>query len=459
MKNNDLVLEYLLLVKQDDTFCTSAEDFLKFLDVDSRLETSVSKQTITLISTNFEGKKFSASYSLESKPVPGKKERYFKFLLKAEDKKDIGHFDELSKILEKNFLRIHKDISINILWNDIARQYALEGYAVINEVENLLRRLIANFMLINVGLDWHKSHVPEAVITRNAKARDNYSDYLHQTYFGDLKTILFDGQREKGLKNIGDIQLLVQRHLTDKKDKIDIGDIEGVIAKSLWEKYFSSDVKYTKEALVADLESLNTLRNEIAHNQHISLDILNKIKSLSKKVIGTLKLELDKLPEKILTEEEKKVVVKAENLRSEFRRGHLAPMFSEKAVMDWYAEMYGHMDVDFIFTDGYAGGTDLILSFVEKRLGVQIKQLSIRGAVALRNEIAHNHVPAFLDFANIDEFDEYHFVIVLKDYSPNMERLLKINFHELLKEQFPNLSFNIGYLDQPMAFQPSAITP
>ncbi|WP_448104059.1 hypothetical protein [Pedobacter panaciterrae] len=257
----------------------------------------------------------SVSYTLFSDLVNAKNERYFKFTLQCNERERIDDFYKLSKLLEKLFVKLSSEVSVNVLWNDIARQYAIEGYSLLNEVENLLRRLIANFMLINVGYDWHKLHIPSEVERRDPQLKVNYSDYLHQTYFSDLKTILFEGQREPNYRNIGDIQILVEKNISEGKDEIKIEDLKGVIAKSLWERHFSNATLYKKKNLEEDLERLNSLRNEIAHNRHIDRETLGKIQNISKKIIETLKLAIENLPDNILTNEEKDFQASSENLR------------------------------------------------------------------------------------------------------------------------------------------------
>lgn len=304
MEVKTLVVEYLIILKQEDTFCDSDKAFLKFLAVDSRLDIAEKSNKITLSSKK--DNKFSVSYLLLSGLVPSKKERYFKLTLTSNESDKLNEFDELTNLLEKIITKLHTEISINVLWNDIARQYAIEGYGLINEVENLLRRLITNFMLINVGYDWHIYEVPIEVQKRNPNLKGNYSDYLHTKYFIDLKTILFEGQRDSNFRNIGDIQKFIEKSISEKKTEIPINEFAGVVSKSLWEKNFSKNTDYKKKDLEDDLVKLNDLRNEIAHNRHIKRENLGKIQSLSKKVIKTLKLEIEDLPNKNLTPEERK---------------------------------------------------------------------------------------------------------------------------------------------------------
>jgi hypothetical protein len=218
MSAKPIIVEYLIIIKQEDTFCDSDEAFLRFLGVDSSIVISPEKKELT-----FQTKKktkFKVSYTLTGGLVPSKKERFFKLTLSTEHEDKLNEFTELTINLENVTKRLHSDVGINVLWNDIARKYAITGYEAINEVENLLRRLITSFMLINVGYDWYKFHIPKSVEDRDAHLKQNYSDYLHQTYFSDLKTILFEGQRDPQFRDIGEVQLYVQRAIAEKKNGI-----------------------------------------------------------------------------------------------------------------------------------------------------------------------------------------------------------------------------------------------
>lgn len=330
MEDKSLIVEYLI-IKQENTFCNTDKAFLSFLNTDSNI--SIAQKDNKIEFSSSKGHKLTISYSLISDLVASKKQRYFKLNLSYKGEK-VKEYDEFLSTLRDVISHLDTDISINVLWNDVARNYAIEGYKLINEVENLLRRLITNFMLINVGYEWHKFHIPASVENRDSHLKENYSDYLHQTYFSDLKTILFEGQRDINFRNLGDVQRIVQKHISDGKTNIAIEDLKGVISESLWEKYFSKDTTYKKEHLEKELEELNTLRNEIAHNRHITRETLGRIENLSNKIIKTLKLAIEDLPNKVLniTEQEFQINTEVNRIEYIYSEYHLI----EKFVREWY---------------------------------------------------------------------------------------------------------------------------
>src|SRR5262249_2738981 len=81
---------------------------------------------------------------------------------------------------------------IETLWDDLSALYAIKAYPLIHEIENLMRRLIANFMLVTVGREWLQETLPKAVedAVRSSKRKD-YLNVLHSVDFIHLGDFLF----------------------------------------------------------------------------------------------------------------------------------------------------------------------------------------------------------------------------------------------------------------------------
>lgn len=454
MEKKAVIVEYLIILLQEDTFCDSEKAFLKFLSVDSRISISEKEKTITLL--NDKKKKFSVSYALKTGLVPSQAQRYFQLTLSS-DEESFQEYTALTNLLEKLFQKLHDDVSVNLLWSDISRKYALEGYELINEVENLLRRLITSFMLINVGYDWHKYHVPLSVGNRGEHLRENYSDYLHHTYFSDLKTILFEGQRDFSLRNIGQVQILIERYISKGKKQISLDELTGVISTSLWEKHFSKTSKYKKKDLEEDLEKLNSLRNEIAHNRHITRETLGKIQNLSKKVITTLKLEISDLPNKKLSPEEQKFQIDIELSRLSEYNVVLQGYIFEKAVVEWYQERFGldnvKQNVTMNFRDGTSEVDVLVTLGSEELIGVEVKGTDQSGFDKIINQIQKGkYIDRFVP-RSLREFKEFHVVLVIREYSVGKEILFAEELIEVFNSVDAKIKVIIGYIDGDGLFQ------
>lgn len=452
MKPKPLIVEYLIIIKQENTFCDSKEAFLKFLEVDSSLTISGDQLIVKL-----KKGKLTVSYSIASDLVPSQNQRYFKFTISSQDSDKINELYDLTKLLEEIIAKLHPEASINILWNDIARKYAVEGYDLINEVENLLRRLIANFMLTKVGYDYPKYHIPNEVENRDSHLKVNYSDYLHQTYFSDLKTILFEGQREFTHRNIGDIQRIVEKHISEKKKEISIDDLKGVISKSLWERYFASETNYKKENLEKDLEELNSLRNEIAHNRHINRDTLGKIQNLSKKIIKTLNLAIEDLSKKELSPDEQNFQIHTENIRIEEINNIVNEIFGTNALINWYYSNYKSANIE--KTHDFLQYFDFIIKIADDRtIGVETKSTSramLKSNILEYSKIINSN--RFLD--SISFFSEFHYVIILRnfkeDFTDGLINEVKLLGNQLISSIDAKIScfkLIIGYINKEDKF-------
>jgi hypothetical protein len=405
------LVEYLVIVKQADTFCNNEATFLRLLEVDTSINIEKEKGQII-----FKAQKYQlvVAFQLETAVVPGKSERFFKLRLSMDSEKKLGKFEHLTKVLENIFNKMQKEVSVNVLWNDIGKEYAVEGYRLINEVENLIRRLISSFMLINVGYEWPKFHIPPCVEQRDQALKTTYSDFLHQTYFSDLRTILFEGQRELGFRKIGEIQRFVEKVMAEKQKTIKVDDLKGVISKSLWERHFAK-TNYSKKDFENDLKALNELRNEIAHCRNISRETLGKVENLSKKIIKTLKLEIEKLPEKKLSEKERKFQIANEMARYSISSNKFYGSFLAWAIENFYKSKFGKDKVSFYSNNLPENVFDLVAKTENDKIGVQVNSVSIGQFTKIVNGICNEidsekYIPK--DLLN---FSEFHLVIVLRD--------------------------------------------
>lgn len=450
MEIKTIVVEYLIIVKEEDTFCDTDTAFLKFLAVDSSLTISENDNQLTIKLKK--GNKLTVSYTLFSGLVPSENERYFKFTISSKEIDKINDLNILTTLLEKIIVKLHPEVSINVLWNDIARKYAVEGYTLINEVENLLRRLIANFMLTKVGYNYPKYHIPNEVGNRDTHLKINYSDYLHQTYFSDLKTILFEGQREFNYRNIGDIQKIVEKHISENKNQILVDDLKGVISKSLWEKHFAKDTSYAKKDLEEDLEKLNTLRNEIAHNRHINRETLGKIQNISKRIIKTLNLEIADLPNKNLTVDEQNFQADTENVRIAIMNPAMYGYLAEKVISEWYKMNFGSHNVILLDEFQHALGIDIQVILHKRRIGVRIKSVSFNRLGQFKNQIVNALKSGKLFPTDLNEFSEYHLVVVLRDFDETAEIPQAYELDNLLTSANPDIKLIVGYINENSQF-------
>jgi hypothetical protein len=110
-------IEYLIIIKEKDAFCSTVETFNKLLETNSLIQLEGD-------SLVFHGKVF--KYQVFSSEVKGQNQRYFKITLKTSDKSDIPDFLNLLKIIREQVNRAEGNI--NTLWDDISNFYSIQAY-------------------------------------------------------------------------------------------------------------------------------------------------------------------------------------------------------------------------------------------------------------------------------------------------------------------------------------------
>jgi hypothetical protein len=225
--------ELLIVIPDDEPFCNSKKAFVDFLKIDSLL--AVVGQKISYKRTVKSKEIVSARFYVETDKVKSKQERYFLLTLDCSEEKSIDDFNELCERIKVVVSRISPGLTaINTLWDDVGRIYAEKSYPIINEVENLMRRLIAKFMLITVGMDWSKDTLQPELLKKieNFKDEQLFINDLHKLDFIHLKQVLFEKKRDIGLDELDRILYKTSFSEGDKEK------IRKYSPKSNWDKYF-----------------------------------------------------------------------------------------------------------------------------------------------------------------------------------------------------------------------------
>ncbi|WP_413174885.1 hypothetical protein [Anabaena azotica] len=165
------------MVTEDESFCNTKEAFIDFLKIDSLI--SVIGQKITYRRDPNGNELVHANFHVETGIVESKRERYFLIVLTCKNKNLIDEFSELGEKIKTISLRICPgSTKINTLWDDVGRIYAEKAYPLINEVENLMRKLISKFMLINVGMEWSKDTIHDELFKKIEDYEDEENSLL-----------------------------------------------------------------------------------------------------------------------------------------------------------------------------------------------------------------------------------------------------------------------------------------
>ncbi|MCT6515870.1 HEPN domain-containing protein [Proteus vulgaris] len=362
-------IEFLVLATNDDSFCNSKKAFIDFLKVDSLI--SISGKNLSYKKTLKSKPLITVKFDVETKNIPSNKERYFIIVLENTDENLVDEFFEVSNKIKELSKRINPGSTvINVLWDDIGRYYAHKSYPLINEVENVMRKLISKFMLINVGMNWSKETIHPDLVRKIERFEDDdtYINDLYKLDFINLSEVLFKKKRDITLDEL-DRLLLKTKFDNDDKDKI-----RKYLPKSNWEKYFSDILGKDSQHLEKKWELLYKLRNKVAHNRFLTREDFKKITGLTSEVKEILIKAMNKLDEIDLNEEDKTLILNDYYLENPINLSFLA----EKAVAEYFIK--NGYDVEIAGTNNFEDKSmiDLVIKKANEVIAVEIKFFSLK---------------------------------------------------------------------------------
>lgn len=288
-------IEYLIITKRDEGFCSNVDSFLNLLSVDTSLKINIEEKTIEDLSN-----KCLVNFKINFYDNDNRNELIFDLSLQGENNTVIEHFNTLGRKIRKIVSKINSDLKINTIINDVGKNYAINAYPILFNIENLLRRLIYRFMYINVGMQWNSNAISDDVKKSiDSKNRNTDGNYLHNIDFIQLSHLLFQQYTNIPIQTF-------QNKLLETKDvtKFDLNTLEDIKPKSNWERYFSRLINIEDKDLKDKWEKLYMLRNMVPHNNFIERKHYDEIVSISSKITKILNEALEKLSDIKLTDEE-----------------------------------------------------------------------------------------------------------------------------------------------------------
>ncbi|NMY06003.1 hypothetical protein HBO12_23845 [Pseudomonas sp. WS 5059] len=428
-------VELLILISGDDTFCNTAKSFSDFLKIDSLI--SITQKKISYKRTSQSSELVSANLEIQTNKVKSINERFFLIILECENTDHIDEFSELLDRLRDIVQRISPEqCTINTLWDDVGRSYAERSYPVINEIENLMRRLIARFMLITVGMKWSKDAMHPDLFSQieNFEEEAPYTDDLQKLDFIQLSDVLFKKKRDISLD---DFDRLLQATKFNQEDK---EKILKYIPKSNWEKYFSSIIEEKDIDLEKKWALLYKLRNKVAHNRSIKKTEYEKIKGLTSAIKDIISKATEKLSEININEEDREQIINSYQPDSALARGYI----SEKAVGEYYIKL-GYrltpdsrdMPFDFIATKG------------EESIGVEIKTAQTLNLHLIVLNTLVKYSQQWADFKNKNKLTRTRLIFIVTDQVPEsaLKRLLE-SIERVSGRLKGRIELHIGKLDE-----------
>jgi hypothetical protein len=291
----------MLLIKGESSKCNSIQTLKSLLASDGELHFKSKRivvgkaEAVFLISTDL----------IEQET----KERYFyinieKPVNSKDEEKAIADLDAISKKLKQIIVEIGgKSFKIATLWDDTAYYYSKLAYPIIYEIENLMRKLIYQFMLTKLGSDWYKNATPED-FKRNIKSdRENpnlsFELILYNADFIHIINFLF------GKYTVGDQSKVLEKiNKAKSNSEIAIEELKQLVPQNNWTRYFQSIIAYEK--FKEKWENLYALRCKVAHNTLITKGDYETIIHLAKELKEKLEKAISSLDRIKIQEEDKK---------------------------------------------------------------------------------------------------------------------------------------------------------
>ncbi|MGH1335616.1 MAG: hypothetical protein ACRBFS_05765 [Aureispira sp.] len=285
-------IEYLVIADKTTTKSVQALENLLKSDDDIQLQDGC------LEVGNFKGK-----YTISKGEVAASDNKglYFHLSFECEEEEEIPAFGKalrrvrgrLSFLNQKQF----------VIWDDVSRHYSHKAYSQINYIENLMRKLLTKFMLVNLGMNWDKQRMPNDVFTSIHKDNKDFN-HLNNLDFIKLSDFLFSKNYPKHKEDV-----FKKLDAAKSSADIDLDEIRSLLPRSNWTKYFGSIIDCDGDFIEKRWEQLYQLRNAVAHNKTFGLKQLEEVENLVGEIGEYLEVAVAKLDEVVVPKEQIEDVV------------------------------------------------------------------------------------------------------------------------------------------------------
>lgn len=296
--------EYLIPIDTQNGIAKTEQAFNYLLMSNANLK--ITGETVKFREASFR-------YKLQSNPI--QKSDIVCYHLTVENSVDKSEFNPNDQDM-KVYLDMLKNIkstvlkytdSFEILWDDVSFCCSQKAYPQIYEIENLMRKLLTKFMLVNVGTKWEKENTPSKIgKSKNQDKEINVGNsLLYRLDFIELSTFLFEPYAIKST-----IEDLKQYSNTNDTQIFSI--LDQYIPKSNWARYFSNVISAEDEHIRKEWDELYKLRCKIAHNNLFTIDDLRRVESLIKDIKPSIELAIKELDKINVSDSDKEII--SENL-------------------------------------------------------------------------------------------------------------------------------------------------
>lgn len=286
----EIIMEYLVTFDKRQDFCKDVESFRFLLQSIHGLTCYINSITYKDTEIKFENKLLITDNC---------NNRIFHTTFAIDDIRSLSVFEKLIKDVRTLFLNTAYNREVITLYNGISGYYCEKAYPIFYQIENLMRKLLTQFMFVNIGEHWNQTNMPDELESIFTRRKDNTSyDYLYQTDFIHLSEFLFNKNETKVKEE------LFKRIQTDI-NSLTTDELKKYIPKSNWEKYFEEIVSCDGEMLKKRWERLYELRCSVAHNKTFLKSDFEELQKIVNKIKPILLEAIEKLDRVVIKEEEK----------------------------------------------------------------------------------------------------------------------------------------------------------
>ncbi|MBK8259597.1 MAG: hypothetical protein IPK82_43945 [Polyangiaceae bacterium] len=294
-------VEYLVVFDSTRSICGTMESLVNLLGTIDGAEVSVSSIKWDGFAVRCEMQKGSVGQGTPS-------EHFFHIKIYRAEGHDVEHFERLLRLVRTVLQTADPQRPVEVLWDDLAFERAASVYPGLCELENMMRKLIAKFMIRSVGVQWTKEAVPQEVTESiRQKRADRGIAVLYDLDFIRLSDLLFREYTPPLTTSLAQQIRTIQREQDIKLD-----DLRRGLPRSNWERYFSEVVQCDATYISSRWARLYDLRNSVAHNRGLSRDEHKKTIELISELRDVLQRAIGSLDLVIVPEDEKEAV--AENI-------------------------------------------------------------------------------------------------------------------------------------------------
>lgn len=323
----ELIVEDLLIIESKSNFCADIETFNNLMMTNSEVKFNKDKDKILYKDLEVDYKV--QLNSMDEANDKGKNAFHTSFICREIDK--VETFEKFLRLTREIF---HK-VCINqyVLKDDISFYYSKKSYPLIHEIENLMRKLINKFMIINVGVSWTDNHIPEEVkLAKGNSITTTNVSYLHGLNFIELSNILF-----KKYSPLSTDELMQKINEASELNSLSLDDLKEYVPKSNWERFFGERINCEQEFLNKRWKKIYDLRNKVAHNNIFKNRDYQELKTNIEEVNEKLEEAIESLDKINVTEEEKEMVSNNIMLEDQDEKNNLVYSSNKDLMLEFYA--------------------------------------------------------------------------------------------------------------------------